>query len=373
MCQDSSLTMLTVPAPISYDCLYTIPFNATAGLELLYSLKPYLEWQSTLSYLKNPPPGYWREPWDLVGRLQDMIDHISEYTYEYDFERELFVRFVLAYDGHLRYFPKLLTGILSFGRPIALVSVSDDGFNKTRLYSFDDIVKAFASKSDLPAYLVGVDGNDAQEAIDDYAAWSASNDQDAAYNTVFFNLAQGALDYKGTGAGLFAGGGRGQANLPGDVTMLQWSNGTTTGVPNYARVFVDFDNITTGQDIYDRYIAVSSPISTGISGTISEAAEAEDRPGHSEPNVAPPEDIEGPPGYPKPIKSIAGNYMGGYYLSGQGYEDAAVLSLPSFGGSYIQSAMQTTITNFIKQAKADGKVRLIIDLSANGGGQIPLA
>lgn len=44
-----------VPAELAYECLNSIPFNQSAAAELLNSMKPYLEWQSTTSYVKDPP------------------------------------------------------------------------------------------------------------------------------------------------------------------------------------------------------------------------------------------------------------------------------------------------------------------------------
>lgn len=44
-----------VPAKLAYECLNSIPFNQSAAAELLESMRPYLEWQSTTSYVKDPP------------------------------------------------------------------------------------------------------------------------------------------------------------------------------------------------------------------------------------------------------------------------------------------------------------------------------
>jgi hypothetical protein len=44
-----------VPAELAYECLNSIPFNQSAAAALLESMKPYLEWQSTTSYVKDPP------------------------------------------------------------------------------------------------------------------------------------------------------------------------------------------------------------------------------------------------------------------------------------------------------------------------------
>lgn len=42
-------------AELAYECLNSIPFNQSAAAALLESMRPYLEWQSTTSYIKDPP------------------------------------------------------------------------------------------------------------------------------------------------------------------------------------------------------------------------------------------------------------------------------------------------------------------------------
>ena len=372
----ASPTVLTdyvyIPAQNAIDCLLTVPCNHTAAIEWLESLKPYLGWQSTTAYLKNPPSGYWFPEYDIFARLQGMIDNIQQYKNEYHFELELFKTFGYANDGHLRYFPKLVTGLFGFGRPLSLVSISADGKSKPRPYVYDDIVLWTNDSSRSISPVVQIDGVDAEAKLLALADWSICADFDAGYNSLFANLAQASLGYMGNGGGIFAGGGRGQVPYPGARTNLTFENGTVVSWENFARVYQSFRNIKTGQDVYDRFLNVSSTIP--LPGGGIGQADTDDRPGHIGPPLPNPQDpIVGPPGYPTPVRFVAGGYMGGYYLDGQGYEDAAVLSLPGFGTQLLQTAMQATVTEFIKQAKVYGKMRLIIDLSANGGGQIPLA
>jgi hypothetical protein len=48
-------TAKRVPAELAYECLNSIPFNQSAAAVLLESIRPYLDWQSTTSYVKDPP------------------------------------------------------------------------------------------------------------------------------------------------------------------------------------------------------------------------------------------------------------------------------------------------------------------------------
>lgn len=61
----------TVPAALAYDCINSVPINQTAALDLIKTIRPYWEWQSTLAYLKDPPAEY-------VEKIQDPIDVFAE-------------------------------------------------------------------------------------------------------------------------------------------------------------------------------------------------------------------------------------------------------------------------------------------------------
>jgi hypothetical protein len=77
------------------------------------------------------------------------------------------------------------------------------------------------------------------------------------------------------------------------------------------------------------------------------------------------------PGYPTPFISEVNNLNGGYFIDAPGYEDVAVLVVRSFVGELDDEIpFQSVNTYFIETAAALGKTKLIIDVSANGGGTI---
>lgn len=88
------------------------------------------------------------------------------------------------------------------------------------------------------------------------------------------------------------------------------------------------------------------------------------------PSTPPPTSTPAP-GYPAPVIKQKNNFIAGYYLeNAPGYEDIAVLSVPSFvGASGAQVEFQQVAMKFLAAAKAAGKTKLIIDVSANGGGE----
>lgn len=80
----SAQTGCYVPAQLAWDCLQSIPLNATGALQLVQSLKPYIQFQSTLSWLKNPPRNYRKKlfgPVDLIGGLDRIAENITEKKY----------------------------------------------------------------------------------------------------------------------------------------------------------------------------------------------------------------------------------------------------------------------------------------------------
>lgn len=93
------------------------------------------------------------------------------------------------------------------------------------------------------------------------------------------------------------------------------------------------------------------------------------------------------PGYPKPLVKQSSNAVSAYLLNGEDYKDTAVLSILSFLPIGIDISNppadfsmtkfilegQAVILQLIKAAKATGRDKLIIDMSANGGGSVILA
>jgi hypothetical protein len=112
----------------------------------------------------------------------------------------------------------------------------------------------------------------------------------------------------------------------------------------------NFEGVTDGPSFYQRFC--TGPV------TIASAKEE-------------PETVHAiaPSGYPDPVISTGDSIVSGYYLNGEGFEDVAVISLLSFE-SASPVEFQTVAEDFFAAAKVAGKTKLVIDLSANGGGYI---
>lgn len=343
-----------VPAKLAWDCLNDVPLDSVSAGPWLDSLRPYIEWQSTTAYLKNPPEGYQEPAADVWGDFESIKSRAAsgEFANEYELEFALYRLFQTTHDGHFRYLPKLAGGVFGFGRPISLVSYSIDGTSRPKPYVYSDVLSFFVNGTAEPSAVTQIDGQDALEFLEIWAQYGSLQDPDALYNNVFYELAQVSLGTSGSGAGTFAGAGRGAYIYPGPTTTLQFENGTTAKFDNFARVLTSFRNIQSGADLYKTYVNPKVSVTSSVSVNNNAVATA---------TVSPR------PGYPSPVVIQQNNYIAGYYLDEPGYEDIAVLACTSFVG---EDDYQDVAYSFIEQASAAGKTKLVIDVSANGGGTI---
>ena len=264
-----------------------------------------------------------------------------------------------------------MTGIFSWGRTTPLVSVSD-GDSVPEVYAYANVLTAsFGNATFLPSPLVEIDGQNATEFLLNWSQYGSLQDRDALWNNLFYTLAQVSLGSSGTGTGTFSGGGRGARIYPGETTTLKFANGTTVVNENFARVLAPFDNITSGADIYREFFTIpegepqsAEEIATSTTSSSTEAPTSSETASTTTTSVP-------APGYPTPFVNGDFNANSGYFLSGDEYDDVAVLAVRSFvGGSGSQENFQAVNTYLIDRAVAEGKTKLIIDVSANGGGTI---
>jgi hypothetical protein len=282
-----------------------------------------------------------------------------------------------THDGHFTYVPDSVGKIFNWGRPIPLVSVSEDGHSLPVPYAYPDILaSSYGNITYKPSPITKIDGQPATQWLEQFSQYGSLQDRDALYNNVFYELAIVSLGTTGAGMGTFTGGGRGRWVYPGEYTTLTFKNGTTRTYTNFARVLTNFTGISTGEDLYRlkfTYPAnqgpplnVPDPLPTPkptptTTPTSSSAPAASPTP----PSTTPA------PGYPSPVIRQVNNLIGGYYLDGPGYEDVAVLNVASFVSlGSAEVAFKQTSAKFFAAAKAAGKTKLIIDVSANGGGTI---
>ena len=122
-----------IPSDV-YACGQDVPINETLAISQISWIKEFIQFQSTLAYLKNPPTGYLLPPVDLVGGLDAIAKNTAagHYENEYDFEIDMWSLINSAADGHLSFIPYLM-GAFQYSRS-PLVSVSLDGIDLPKVY-----------------------------------------------------------------------------------------------------------------------------------------------------------------------------------------------------------------------------------------------
>ena len=121
----------------AFDCLSSVPFNPGVATQFLTYYNDTLQFQSTSAYLKNPPTSYQQPAVDLLHGLSQIQQDVNDGVFEnqYAFEATLQNLVQQAHDTHL----VLDFGILnafSFGSPYGIVSVSPDGAENPKVYSY---------------------------------------------------------------------------------------------------------------------------------------------------------------------------------------------------------------------------------------------
>lgn len=276
----------------------------------------------------------------------------------------------MTHDGHFVFVPDVVGTVFTFARPVPLVSVSSDGQELPEAYVYADVLsESFGNATFTPSPITHIDGQDAQEFLENWAQYGSLQDRDALYNNVFYELATVSLGPVGSGIGTFAGSGRGRWIYPGPTTELTFANGTSRTYDNFAKVLIPFDGITDGESLYQLWFTGNQPGSETEEASPTNSTSATPTP--STTSSATPVPTIPAPGYPPPLVREAHNLIGGYFLE-EDYSDVAVLSVPSFVGINAQEEFQATAEQFLTAAKAAGKKKLVIDVSANGGGTILL-
>lgn len=297
----------------------------------------------------------------------------GSYASEYAFGYDLYRSFQKMHDGHFSFTPDSVGLIFNFARTTPLVSVSVDGKSIPEAYVYADVLTAsFGNATFTPSPITMIDGENATEFLLKWAEYGSLQDKDALWNNMFWIPAQVSLGSSGTGTGTFSGGGRGRYPYPGATTTLTFANGTSVTNQNQARVLVPFDGITSGADIYHTYFAVPKlafanalELATATTSSVSSTAAVPSTSSSTATSNTPA------PGYPTPVIRQSNNLNGGYFLDGADYADVAVLSVPSFVGlGSAEVEFQYVNSQFIADALAANKTKLIIDVSANGGGTI---
>ncbi|KAF2626622.1 peptidase S41 family protein-like protein [Macroventuria anomochaeta] len=366
----SRLRFPSVEAELAYACLKSVPIVAEAANFTVNSVKQMVEFQSTITYLKDPPTGWPNEPVDILAGLDEIASKVNDgtYTNEYDFENDIAALFIKAHDGHLNFNGMAYGGAFRWRRDlnIALISASRDGSAVPQVWSIRDYN---ASQSGYePSPITQIDGQDVQQFLQAEAAMNAYHDPDTRYNALFFMAS--AETY-----GLFTS----PRFYPGPTTSVTYQNGTTREYTNAAVVLQSdtWSEIFSREDFYQIYV---SPQTSSSSGTKAKKRDPNALPFHLEN----PRDHEiqgyntiqhgsAPLNYPEPAIAHSADFvpLAGYFVNTVAGE-IGVFVVGTFNTDDVAGAQefQQVTQQFISEAQSRGVTRIIIDVRQNGGGKV---
>ncbi|KAI0411557.1 hypothetical protein F5X98DRAFT_357027 [Xylaria grammica] len=334
------------------DCLLSLPFDTKKAGQFLTEIRKYIQFQSTLEVLKNPPDTYLSPAVDILGGLDKIGNTVYTNQYQFDFDLRTLIR--SATDGHFLILPCSLNAFTFFRQEASsLVSVSQDGLAQPEIYAATD-VGALSSGSARVSPVTKINGQDVTEYLDTVAAPQANQDPDARWNTLFASLAAVATGNSDLSSfwgefvsndGLWPGVGG---------TTLEFKNGTTRDIPTLAQYNFE-DTFPSSTALYEEAC---------IPG-VSQNPQRSTRTKRDAKVVTP----AGPLGFPTPFIREPYNQISGYTLD----NDTAIMFIPTFEGGPDFPDNQDfifaqTAQKLVNKAVGEGRTKLIIDLSRNGGG-----
>ncbi|KAI1334670.1 hypothetical protein F5Y15DRAFT_409507 [Xylariaceae sp. FL0016] len=357
--QSSATATPTVEASVAYDCLNSVPIDKEAALKFITEMEPYIEWQSDTVWKKDPPADYFYPPHDIWGVIDEIKSNIEadKYANEYAWQADLYVKlFGPAHDGHFVVYPDALSGAIEWQRPLALVSISEDGPSGTApvIKVYEDVM----SSPDTASVVQLINGVDAATYVEDWINQAGGNqDVDAAYNSMFFEKAFLA---ENANLGYFQSGGRVRYIYPGNTTSFTFENGTEIELSNVARIKGVWTGVVDGPTFFAHFCGAADSSAEATASTTTPATTTA---------TAAATATAGVEGYPVPIVVSSDAVISGYFLEGEGFEDVAVLSMLSFSPSD-PVEFQRVAQDFFAACVQAGKKKLVVDVQANGGGYI---
>ncbi|KAE8380869.1 hypothetical protein BDV26DRAFT_279173 [Aspergillus bertholletiae] len=312
----------------------------------VYTSNPCAEIGS--SYVKlgkkqDPPSGYISTSVDLLGRLLQVREKASAKVYlsQYDFDSDIRYLISRANDGHLN-INLCSMGIMHFEHGVPLVSISSDGLQLPKIYSYYDAEAKLHGTVASVSPVYQIEGMDPVYYLQaNIGVTIGLQDPDARYNHLFPSPPAAF-------AGEYTGGAwtNNLGSWPGTGSQtLEFINGTKLTVETTASLPLDnLWDFSNGSSLFqtacERQMKTSS---VKLHPRV---------PSRSFPYTIP---LGGPSMYPLPVERQRKDLM----------------RVPTFklDGERPNSFGQTAV-EFIRKAIRDGKSKLIIDLSSNNGGDM---
>ncbi|KAF2035474.1 hypothetical protein EK21DRAFT_107000 [Setomelanomma holmii] len=363
-----------VSAQAAFDCLNSVPVDTTGNQALIEELKKVWQFQSELVWYKNPGSDWEYGPLDIIGELDNVKNNLGSFQSEYTVQLAIQNITIRTGNFHFNYQPDILQ-VFQFRRRFNVASVSSDGKSLPKLYVHDDIAQLAAGSSRV-SEIQSLNGQNPYDFLKS-TFFSQYIDSDGQMNNMF---SKGDTDHPGAFAS--------QRKFDGNSTEVRWANGSTASVQNVATTELSFTGVTDGRSFFQKFCTGA------ITGVSTRSADSKDKdadlpisPSALGPVLTIPHDsyhtrnkrqVLPETGYPRAVAEDHNGVVAGYFLTGQGYADVAVLKIISFsnpessGETSFNNGFQATVKDFLSQCKSQGKTKLIIDLRENGGGNTNL-
>lgn len=354
-------------AALAYACLTSVEIKSQQADETIAALKSMVEFQSTISYLKNPPQGYSNEKVDIMAGLDNIRNNIATGVYknEYDFEKDIASLFVKAHDGHLSFNGMAYSGAFRWRRSsqIALMSASKDGSELPKVWAIGDFNRT--STSFEPSPVTRINDIDVAQFLADESNLNSYHDPDTRYNALFFMQPADSFGYFTS-----------PRFYPGPMTSITYENGTFRNYTNLAvvRNRNAWDYIDDAKTFYDTYVEPStSSLRVKKRDPNALPIHLENPRDHEFQNAFSIEHGSVPDSYPKPFVAHTEEDvpLAGYFINtAQG--QVGVLVVQTFNAVSVSAAreFQRVIQRYIAEAKSRGVEKHVIDVRANGGGVV---
>jgi len=381
-----------------YECLQSIPFNPAVAMRFLDYYNMTLQFQSTLGYLKAPPAGYQRAPFDVDEALEEIKQNVTAAVYnnQYEFEAQVQLLVNRLRDTHAILNAGALSAF-SFVGSFGLVTASIDGKQAPEIYLDQDLYEAWAINEYKASPVTHINGVDVIEYLEHFAELNSQGflEPHADWNAIMNNP---ALDIQGIpstfqSAKLYPGNG-----AFSDALNFTLQN-TTVVESIWWALCVDCKEtgpLTTGGDFYNYFVLgflpesyregeqwwptiedEALPPTNDTDGTFNFTAALEDYCAEgalSSQNWC-MDSFGAYPNNPMTVQAdlsvIGGGIVSSYTLDGT---STAVLSIPSFYQNGIDTSnFRQAIRDFIGNTSQTQVSRVIIDLQQNSGGLVFLA
>jgi hypothetical protein len=365
--EDSTARVPSVPAELALACLKSVPIKEEDASTTIEELKKMVEFQSTISYLKDPPKGWPNEKVDLLAGLTDIGSKITNggYTNEYDFENDIASLLIKAHDGHLSFNGMTYAGAFRWRRStrIALITASKDGNEMPKVWAIGDFNKTNASYE--PSAVTKINDQDVASFMAAESLLNSYHDPDTRYNAMFYMQPAESFGYFTS-----------PRFYPGPKTSITYENGTTQEYPNLAIVSepVQWDSITSGSSFYDTFVDSSNSYKRSKKRSPNALPFHLENPrDHEFQNAFTIQHSSIPLFYPTPFLAHSGDEvpLAGYFIdTAQG--QIGVLVVQTFNTEDAAGAreFQRVIQRYIAEAKARGVAKHVIDVRTNGGGKV---